>query len=104
MGADVDGNELLTAAEFGAMMERDEILDKFNQLDIRPHDTAVLFALCDVNGDGTVCLNEFITGCKKSMGLRPLDYFETALGHRREIASVAQAVEDLGGTVQRLLR
>ena len=36
--ADEDGNELLSAEEFGSMMQMDGIMDRFNQLDIKPRD------------------------------------------------------------------
>jgi hypothetical protein len=98
---DDNGDQVLTNAEFCVMLQRDDILDRFSELDIKPRDAAVLFALCDVNNDGQVDLDEFIAGCKKSTGfLRPLDYFESDIKHTRMLANMSDAIADLGGIVK----
>jgi hypothetical protein len=94
--ADEDANQLLSCKEFELMLERADIMERFHELDIKPHDAAVLFALCDGDCDGNVSVNEFLAGCHKSIGLlRPLDYYEMAFEHTRMLRRIAHAMDGI---------
>eukprot|EP00931_Biecheleriopsis_adriatica_P052993 TRINITY_DN30932_c0_g1_i1.p1 TRINITY_DN30932_c0_g1~~TRINITY_DN30932_c0_g1_i1.p1 ORF type:complete len:602 (-),score=120.26 TRINITY_DN30932_c0_g1_i1:131-1936(-) len=66
--ADRNHSGVLTFSQFKEHLEKTTVKAYFSGLDIDPHEAAIIFALMDTNGNGSVSVDEFIDGTMKLKG------------------------------------
>merc|ERR1719214_43865 len=82
--ADEDESQALTWNEFKEHLEDERVKAYFRTLELQVDEAQCLFRLLDQDGDQTVSVDEFITGCLKYKGIaRSLDVAAVRFDQRR---------------------
>merc|ERR1711870_191321 len=100
---DRSGDGVISEAEFLASMERQDVTEFLEALNIGTDDAANIFTLLDRNGDGLVDIVEFVTGMEKLRGQAKSSDLQLILLQNQKVMDTLRRMQGLppGPTVVR---